>query len=177
MDNTQTRVTFFLFTPQNTHYLSEYEDGWKVPDIFRPNGDPAPGIVTTQDEFAISWTKAEAIRKVELLLATKNEDEARQLFRLCAQDQWQYTWAKQELADGQWRHEIVAKFFIDHLISDIQYSIGMLSVYPRERVMRHMLAGQNVGITIGRAGQVIDQGEWDIVSVPLILYRNTNSTI
>ena len=59
---------FYLFTPQNTHHLSEYEAGWKVPDIFRPNGDPAPGIVTTQDEFAISWTNAEAIRKVELLL-------------------------------------------------------------------------------------------------------------
>jgi predicted helicase len=29
--------------------------------------------------------------------------------------------------------------------------------------MRHMLAGQNLGVTIGRAGQVIDQGEWDIV--------------
>ena len=153
---------FFLFTPQNTHYLSEYEDGWKVPDIFRPNGDPAPGIVTTQDEFAISWTKAEAIRKVELLLATKNEDEARQLFRLCAQDQWQYTWAKKELADGQWRHEIVEVLYRPF---DIRYTVfnRYVAVHRRERVMRHMLAGQNVGITIGRAGQVIDQGEWDIV--------------
>ncbi|GAC1521700.1 MAG: hypothetical protein NVS3B14_22930 [Ktedonobacteraceae bacterium] len=29
--------------------------------------------------------------------------------------------------------------------------------------MHHMLAGENIGLTIGRAGQVINQGEWDIV--------------
>jgi len=29
--------------------------------------------------------------------------------------------------------------------------------------MHHKLATQNLGITIGRAGQVVDQGEWDIV--------------
>lgn len=29
--------------------------------------------------------------------------------------------------------------------------------------MRHMLAGRNLGFNIGRAGQVIDQGEWNII--------------
>jgi predicted helicase len=156
------RTPFFLLTSQNTQHLTEYEAGWKIPDIFRPNGDPAPGIVTTQDEFAISWTKAEAIKKVEQLLATESEDEARQLFRLCAQDQWQYTWAKKELADGQWRHETVEVLYRPF---DIRWTVfnRHVAVHRRERVMRHMLAGQNVGITIGRAGQVIDQGEWDIV--------------
>ncbi|MEO6907474.1 MAG: type ISP restriction/modification enzyme, partial [Abditibacteriaceae bacterium] len=32
----------------------------------------------------------------------------------------------------------------------------------REKVMRHMLDGENFGLCIGRAGQVIDQGLWDI---------------
>ena len=156
------QTPFFLLTTQNTQHLIEYEVGWKIPDIFRPNGDPAPGIVTTQDEFAISWTKAEAIKKVEQLLATESEDEARRLFRLCAQDQWQYTWAKKELADGQWRHETVEVLYRPF---DIRWTVfnRHVAVHRRERVMRHMLAGQNVGITIGRAGQVIDQGEWDIV--------------
>jgi hypothetical protein len=156
------QTPFFLLTTQNTQHLIEYEAGWKIPDIFRPNGDPAPGIVTTQDEFAISWTKAEAIKKVEQLLATESEDEARRLFRLCAQDQWQYIWAKKELADGQWRHETVEVLYRPF---DIRWTVfnRYVAVHRRERVMRHMLAGQNVGITIGRAGQVIDQGEWDIV--------------
>jgi predicted helicase len=156
------QAPFYLLAPQDTQNLAEYEKGWKVPDIFRPNGDPAPGIVTTQDEFAISWTKAEAIRKVERLLATETEAEARQLFRLCAQDQWQYAWAKKELAHGQWRQELVEVLYRPF---DVRWTVfnRHVAVHRRERVMRHMLAGQNLGITIGRAGQVIDQGEWDIV--------------
>jgi hypothetical protein len=78
---------FHLFVPQDTKLLAEYETGWKIPDIFSPNGDPAPGIVTTHDEFAISWTEDEAIQKVERLLATQTESEARELFRLCSQAQ------------------------------------------------------------------------------------------
>ena len=156
------QAPFYLLAPQDTQNLAEYELGWKVPDIFRPNGDPAPGIVTTQDEFAISWTKAEAIRKVEQLIATDTESEARQLFRLCAQDQWQYGWAKKELANGQWREDLVEVLYRPF---DIRWTVfnRYVAVHRRERVMHHMLAGQNVGITIGRAGQVIDQGEWDIV--------------
>src|SRR6266481_5338683 len=39
------------------------------------NGDPAPGIVTTHDEFAISWSETEAAEKVERLLRTSSEVE------------------------------------------------------------------------------------------------------
>ncbi len=34
---------------------------------------------------------------------------------------------------------------------------------PRPDVMYHMLAGPNLGLAIGRAGQVINQNEWNIV--------------
>ncbi|NIA14754.1 MAG: N-6 DNA methylase, partial [Nitrospiraceae bacterium] len=81
------RNPFQLFVPQDTELLEEYENGWRIPDIFRPYGDPAPGIVTTHDQFAISWTQDEARHKVDALLATKSEEEARQLFRLCSQSQ------------------------------------------------------------------------------------------
>ena len=80
----------YLFVPRDEALADEYENAWSVPAIFAPNGDPAPGIVTTHDRFAISWTRADAISKVERLLSTKSEDEARSIWRLCSQDQWQY---------------------------------------------------------------------------------------
>ena len=158
----QPQAPLHLFTPQDVRFLAEYELGWKIPAIFRLNGDPAPGIVTTHDDFAISWTRAEAIHKVETLLATSTEDEARQLFRLCTQNQWQYGWAKKELANGRWREEAVEILYRPF---DKRWTVfnRHVAVHRRERVMRHMLAGDNVGIAIGRAGQVIDQKEWDIV--------------
>jgi predicted helicase len=153
---------FYLFAPQDSRYLAEYQAGWHLPDIFRPNGDPAPGIVTCHDQFAISWTKAEACNKVERFLSTQTEDEARRLFRLCSQEQWQYAGAKSELANGAWRQEVTEILYRPF---DRRWTVfnRHVAVHRRERVMRHMLAGENIGLTIGRAGQVIDQHEWDIV--------------
>ena len=48
----------------------EYEAAWPIPEVFSPLGSPAPGIVTTHDQFAISWDSDEATSKVELLLST-----------------------------------------------------------------------------------------------------------
>lgn len=140
---------FFLFVPQNTDLLSEYEAGWKVPDVFNQNGDPAPGIVTTHDEFAISWSADEAAAKVERLLATGTEQEARGLFRLCSQDQWQYARAKSELQDGAWRKEITPLLYRPF---DTRWTIfnRNVAVHRRERVMHHMMAGKNLGLIVNR---------------------------
>ncbi len=155
------RPPFYLFAPQDSRYSAEYEAGWPVPAIFRPNGDPAPGIVTCHDQFAISWTEAEARSKVERFLSTETEEEARQLFRLCSQDQWQYIVAKSELQGGAWGQDTIEILYRPF---DWRWTVfnRHIAVHRRERVMRHMLAGENIGLTIGRAGQVIDQDEWDI---------------
>ena len=50
------RPPLYLFVPRDEALIEEYESAWAVPAIFSPNGDPAPGIVTTHDQFAISWT-------------------------------------------------------------------------------------------------------------------------
>ena len=98
---------FWLFKPQTQAGRNEYESGWGIPLIFSPNGDPAPGIVTTHDEFAISWDAKAAKAKVESLLATRSEAEARVLFQLCITDQWSYSETKEALADGAWKKKIV----------------------------------------------------------------------
>jgi predicted helicase len=41
----------WLFVKQDAGLFTEYQKGWSVADIFSPNGDPAPGVVTTQDEL------------------------------------------------------------------------------------------------------------------------------
>jgi hypothetical protein len=154
--------SFYLFTPQDDQYLAEYQTGWSVADIFRPNGDPAPGVVTCHDQFAISWTESEASDKVERFLSTETETKARKLFRLCSQNQWQYAVAKSELQRGMWHQDVREILYRPF---DRRWTIfnRYVAVHRRERVMRHMLAGENVGLTIGRAGQVIDQDDWDIV--------------
>lgn len=153
----------WLFKPQAQAGRSDYENGWGLPVIFSPNGDPAPGIVTTHDEFAISWDAKEARAKVKALLATANEAEAREIFQLCTQEQWNYSDAKAALAGGAWKQKIVPVLYRPFDIRTTIYD-NHVAVHRRDRVMGQLLGGENLAVTVGKAGQVIDNNPWTIVA-------------
>ena len=153
----------YLFVPQDADLLVEYEHGWSLRDVFAPNGDPAPGIVTTHDDFAISWTAEEAAQKVERLLKTASEAEARGLFKLCSQDQWRYQRAKQELADGKWRERIVPILYRPF---DVRWTVydRNVAVHRRERAFDNFVWHRNIGLAMMRQASV-DQGYTHILAV------------
>ena len=151
--------------------IKEYEAAWPLPRIFSPNGDPAPGIVTTHDQFAISWTRKEAASKVERLLSTTSEHEARQIWRLCSQNQWQYDRAKRELTDGTWRERIETVLYRPF---DLRVTVfdRNVAVHRRERVMRHMLAGPNLGLITCR--QQTQAGiAWSLCGVSRVIVESS----
>ena len=139
------RAPQHLFVPRDEALIDEYEAAWPIPKVFSPSGDPAPGIVTTHDQFAISWTREEAAAKVERLLATTSEVEARGIWRLCSQNQWRYDRAKRELVDQSWRNRIESVLYRPF---DLRVTVfdRNVAVHRRERVMQHMLAGENLGL-------------------------------
>jgi predicted helicase len=102
--------------------------------------------VTTHDEFAISWTRKEAIEKVERFLSTKSESEARELFTLCSQSQWNYGRAKKELANGDWRKQAVQVLYRPF---DLRWTIwnSNVAVHRRERANKHLLE-ENLAILL-----------------------------
>jgi len=157
----ESRGRLNLLVPRTSDLDDEYGGFWSLPDIFAPLGDPSPGIVTTQDDFAISWSADEAIRKVDDLLATSSEGEARMRFRLCSQSQWLYERAKRELADGAWRQKVVSLLYRPF---DRRWTVydSNVAVHRRERVTKHLLDGQNVALLVGKAGQVIGEDVWDL---------------
>jgi len=134
---------FHLFRPQDASTQDEYNAGWPLPRIFAPNGDPAPGIVTTHDELAISWGRKEAIAKVEELLRTESETEARQHWQLCTQSQWNYERAKRELQDGEWKKQVIPILYrpFDKRVTVFNSNIA---VHRRERLMQHVLDHSNL---------------------------------
>ena len=162
-----------LFVPRDDELLEEYEAAWPLPRIFSPNGDPAPGIVTTHDEFAISWTRKEAASKVERLLTTTSEHEARQIWRLCSQNQWQYGRAKRELSDGTWRNRVETVLYRPFDLRATVFDRNV-AVHRRERVMRHMLAGENLGLSTTRATEIAGGWEHVFVSRSLIQHHTVS---
>lgn len=140
---------FYLFVPQDLDLREEYEQGWSIADIMSENGQPAPGIVTTHDQFAISRTENEAREKVRQFLATKTEEEARGLWRLCRQSQWSYDRAKEELASGDWEQAVRPVLYRPF---DIRWTIfdRNVAVHQRTRVTKHIQSGPNLALVTSK---------------------------
>ena len=71
---------------------------------------------------------------------------------MCSQDQWQYNRAKRELADDSWHGRIETILYRPF---DLRVTVfdRNVAVHRRERVMRHMLAGENLGLVTTRQCQ------------------------
>jgi predicted helicase len=152
----------WLFKPKDGKLARQYRELWSIPAIFAPIGDPAPGIVTTHDKFAVSFTPQEARAKVSSLIATATEEEARGLWKLCSQDQWNYDRAKAELPKID-----LAKATVPILYQpfDRRWTIWdrNVAVHRRERVNRHMLVPGNTSLNLIRKMDI--GGLWSHVLV------------
>jgi Type ISP C-terminal specificity domain/N-6 DNA Methylase len=146
---------FYLFIPQNESLRAEYLQATSLAKLMDVYGDPAPGIVTTQDQFAISWTEKEAVDKVERFLKTEKESEARAIWKLCSQEQWNYKNAKKELPDSGWEKKSQRVLYRPF---DIRWTIwdSHVAVHRRTRAMRHLVGASSRGIvTVGQVAEGI----------------------
>ncbi len=152
----------FLFVPQDVDLRAEYEQSYRLPDFMDQNGDPAPGVATQHDDFAVSWTKDEAIEKVKSFLKTSSEKQARELFRLCPQAQWNYTRAKTELASGKWQSAVIPYFYRP---MDVRWTIfdSNVAVHRRKRLTQHVFNRDNLVACVGPGGQAVGDQRWNIV--------------
>lgn len=130
--------------------LDEWQSFTPLPILMGRYGDPAPGFVTTHDEFAISWSAEEALHKVSSLLGTKSEADARRLFQLCTTDQWSYADAVTALShDKSWKKAATRVLYRPF---DWRYTIWNehVNVHRRERAQAHLLRGDNLALVTVR---------------------------
>lgn len=151
----------WFLRPYDKELRTKYRNYWSVPDMFSPMGDPAPGMVSTHDDFAVSFTEHDAVAKVKRLLSTKNEKHARELFRLCTQDQWNYGTAMEELPLVDIESALT---YFTYRPFDTRWTLwnNNVAVHRRERVMKHMLES-NVAITVSRQAAVIGSPNFDAI--------------
>jgi predicted helicase len=153
----------WLFKPYDEELNRKYQELWSVPSIFGAFGDPAPGFATQHDDFAISYTRNEAIQKVHLLLQSGSEQGARKVFSLCAQSQWQYARAVSELAlldvEGAAKE-------ISYRPFDDRWTIWdrNVAVHRRTRLTKHFLH-HNIGLVVAKNWGAIGSDSYDGTSV------------
>ncbi len=132
----------------------------KLTNVMDQNGDPAPGIVTTHDEFAVSFTKVDQREKVKCFVATTSEAAAREIFTLCSQNQWSYKAAKAELSQGKWSNLLKP---LAYRPFDERWTVynSHVAVHRRERMSRHMLQPFSLALLTTRQ----TKESWDALAV------------
>ncbi len=152
----------YLFIPRDETLAEEYEAGWGMTDVFPTN---SVGIVTARDKLAIRWTRDE-MRQVASTFAGLSEEDARVRFNLGRDVQdWEVGWAQADVRSHPDADAHVTQVLYRPFDERWTYYTGQSRGFvcrPRSGVMRHMLAGPNVGLCIGRAGQVIGSRIWDL---------------
>lgn len=149
-----------FFYPVDSGLKKEWKCFGGLPKMMGENGDPAPGIVTTHDEFAISFTAEEQSEKIRWLVNTPDEVTARERFRLCTQNQWDYATAKRSLGRKEWTKDLVPVAYRPFDKRVTAYN-NQVAVHLRDRVMRHMIGGRNIGISTTRGTEIV--GGWEHV--------------
>jgi predicted helicase len=134
----QPQSPFYLFVPQNTVLLPEWEQGWKVTDIMLVN---SVGIVTSRDDLSIHFMPQEAQGTISEF-AKLSAENAREKFKLGNDSRdWQVELAQADLRQAQLDYDqpdkITYRPFDDRFTYYTGRSRGFHSM-PRPAVMGNM---------------------------------------
>ena len=152
---------FYLLAPQDTAFDSEYQNGWKVTEIMPVS---TTGIVTARDHLVIDFDEAAISSRIQIFKDSRLDDVAvKDRLSLSENYAWRVSQARKELiAVKDWEHFFSKVLYRPFDIRPIYYHPSVVW-QTRPEVMRHMVAGENLGLVVGRAGQVIGPDEWNIV--------------
>jgi predicted helicase len=163
---------FYFFVTRLEDYRSEYEQGWKVTDVFPVN---STGIITARDKIVLDFdhhTLKE--RLAEFINASVSDEIIRQTYfgrkesdKYAPGDTrgWKLPDAREKLqSEKNLSDHIKPCLYRPFDIRPIYYTDYMVD-WSRPEVMRHMLARENLGMLVTR--QTRDQ--WDALATNCIV--------
>ena len=146
---------FYLFIPQDTDILAEYNQGWKITDIMPVN---SVGIVTARDSLTIKWSSQEVMDTVTDFAALPVED-ARIKYNLGkdARD-WKVALAQKDLNSSKIENDQICSVLYRPFDVRFTYYTGQTRGFicrPRSEVMQHMLR-ENMAIISAKSNKSYD---------------------
>jgi hypothetical protein len=144
----QPQPPFYLFAPQNDALRREYEQGWRLTDIFRLH---STGIKTHRDHFAIDFDLKSLQQRIgEFRDLTIPNDEIRRRYALKDTRDWKLRESRQKLAqDSNWQAHFHPCLYRPFDTRWVYYSPTVIEL-PRDEVMKHMIGGQNLAFIFMR---------------------------
>jgi len=144
---------FYFFVPRDEEHAGQYRTFTRITEVFPVNN---VGIVTARDSLTIHWSPDE-VWKTVTVFSKMDPELARQGYNLGKDVQsWKVSWAQKDLLHtGTTREKIVPILYRPFDVRYTYYtgrSNGFLA-RPIVKVMRHMLAGENVALLSKRQGK------------------------
>jgi len=150
---------FYVFTPRDGDLMTEYHRYLSIPEAAPTH---SAGVVTARDALTLGWTVAEIWEKVSTF-ARMVPERARDHFSLASDVRdWKVELAKADLLETGPSKDRVTPILYRPFDTRFTYYTGTTRGFlcmPRPAVMRHMLAGKNLGLITTR--QTRDQ--WDVL--------------
>ncbi len=155
----------YFFVAKNFEEQKVYEKGFTVAKLFTVN---SVGIVTARDEFTIHNTKEEVEQTINEFLSLDDE-AARKRFNLGKDVRdWQVAFARKDLQTALNKNGSFTKINYRPFDEKWTYYTGKskgFHCYPRGEVMGNFVAESNLGLIIGRQGQVVGTMPWNLAFV------------
>jgi len=148
---------YYFFIPRAEDERKEYEQGWKVTDILPIN---CAGIITARDHFVIDFEARTLLARVAEFWndSVSDEDIRSKYFSGKGSSKyppgdtrsWKLAQARKAVRDdADWRSRVTDVLYRPFDIRSI-YFVPWMVDWPRPEVMRHMLAGENIGLHLCR---------------------------
>jgi hypothetical protein len=155
---------FYVFRPRSDRRWNEYRSGIGLAEVFPVN---SVGVVTARDALAVQDSAGQVWRTVKDFVSL-SEDAARAKYRLGRDTRdWKVVLAQRDLRDTGPDEERVVGILYRPFDRRFTYYTGTSRGFlcmPRPEVMRHMLAGGNIGLISTRQ----TRDKWDVLATRLI---------
>jgi predicted helicase len=142
---------YYLFVLQNDDIKPEYEHGWKVTDIFPVNG---VGMTTARDHVVIDYEPQPLIEKATMF--KDSEDSNAILCEKLSISQklgWNITRARQLIQQEDNLEQYIKPVLYRPFDARFIFYHDSLVWRTVKQVMRHMLAGDNLGLISARSNK------------------------
>ena len=154
---------YYLFIPQDTELLSEYEQGWKVTDMMAVN---VLGFQTHRDHFAIDFNKKSIRDRILDMRDNSNTDEEiKNRYGVKDNRDWKISNARKKVQnDKDWEKCLIECSYRSFDLRSCYFSSVTMD-YPRRELIDHVAYKKNICIGIGRQGIAVNDPQWSLVTV------------
>ena len=153
----------YLFVPHSESVSEEYERYWKITDIFPLK---VSGIVTSRDEMVTDFETEPILERVRYFRDSTESNE-----RLCERlpinmnNELDINRARESLQTEQNLEKHMRPILHFPFDGRFIFYHDALVGRSRKKVMTHLLAGDNVAMCVGRAGQAVGDAAWNLVYI------------